>query len=166
MAMSVAELQHAILGLPKKDYFTLLHWFADQDREAGSGDLNPDAELARNEAQRAIAEDAMRRGVLLDLSLETHGDPAWIAPAQAQASGARSKAQATAVKPKTARQLRERCKALPRDEFYALLYWFLSYDNDLWDRQMEEDAANGKWEVWARDARESAERGELFDMPT
>ena len=166
MSMTVGQLQHAILALPKKDYFTLLRWFADQDTEGSSGDLDADAEWAGHEAQRAVAEDAMRRGVLLDLSYETHGGPAWTSSGRAGAADAQSKAQATAVKPKTVRQIREGCKALPVEEFRALLYWFLAYDNDFWDRQMGEDAAAGKWDAWAREARQDAKRGELFDIPS
>ncbi len=166
MSMTAGQLQHAILALPRKDYFALLRWFADQDTEKSSGDIDADAEWAGHEAQRAIAEDAIRRGVLLDLSYEMYGGPAWTSSARTGATDAQSKTQVTAVKPKTARQIRKGCKALPEDEFRALLYWFLSYDNDLWDRQMEEDAAAGKWEMREREAREAEERGELFDMPT
>ena len=43
-------------------------------------------------------------------------------------------------------KLKQAILALPKDDYYALLHWFVEYDNELWDRQMEEDAEAGKLE--------------------
>ena len=143
MAASLAELQLAILALPKDDYFALLRWFADRDTEENSEDIDADAEWARHEAQRAFVEDAIRHGVLLDISFAIFGWPTWAVSTYGTTEGSDFEAQA-AVNPLTAGQIMERCRALQKDDFHALLYWFLDYDNDFWDRQMEEDAAAGR----------------------
>ena len=164
MSMNVAQLQHAILALPKKEYFALLHWFNERDTESAAVNIDADAEWDRQEAQRAIAEDALRRGILLDLSVEANGGPAWPDSPRSGASGTRSRASGAAVLSKTAKQLQERCLALPKDEFYALQYWFLAFDNDLWDRQMEEDAAAGKLDFLLAEAEEDEDLGTLQDL--
>jgi len=35
-------------------------------------------------------------------------------------------------------------KKLTREELTALRAWFAEYDSDVWDRQIEDDAASGK----------------------
>ena len=95
----------------------------------------------------------MRRGILLDLSFEAYGCPAWAISARRLVESSVSEAQESAANPMTVEQIMERVKALPKDEFYALQHWFLSYDNDLWDWEMEEDAANGRLDFLLNDSK-------------
>ena len=62
-------------------------------------------------------------------------------------------------------KLKQAILALPKDDYYALLHWFVEYDNELWDRQMEEDAEAGKLEFLAKEAADAKRRGELFQLP-
>lgn len=152
MNVSLAELQYSILALPQKDYFSLLRWFHDRELEDCPEDLDADAEWARHESQRTIAEDATHRGVLLDISFEAHGCPAWAISARRVAEGGVSEAKESLPYPMTAGQIVAQAKALPKVEFYALLHWFLSYDNDLWDWEMEQDAAAGRLDLLLKDS--------------
>lgn len=49
-------------------------------------------------------------------------------------------------------KLEREVQSLSRDEMPAFRAWFLKYDSDEWDRQIEEDAQSGKLESLAEEA--------------
>ncbi|NJM69800.1 MAG: hypothetical protein HC862_05995 [Scytonema sp. RU_4_4] len=52
----------------------------------------------------------------------------------------------------TLEQLEAAILTLPPDEFQKLMKWFLDLDYQRWDKQLEEDIANGKLEELAQEA--------------
>lgn len=59
----------------------------------------------------------------------------------------------------TVEKLERDIKKLTRDELTALRAWFVEYDSDEWDHQIEEDAASGKLDKLARQAIEVHKAG-------
>ena len=41
-------------------------------------------------------------------------------------------------------QIEDEIKSLPRQEFGKLRDWFQKYENELWDKQIEDDSKSGK----------------------
>ena len=67
--------------------------------------------------------------------------------------------------PVTLEELQRAILALPADDFRKFRSWFLDYHNELWDRELEEDAAAGRLDFLAEEAKEDAQLGELHDLP-
>ena len=53
---------------------------------------------------------------------------------------------------------------LDHDEFAQLLAWMNERDWDEWDREIEEDSANGKLDEFMREAREAHRRGASTEL--
>ena len=65
----------------------------------------------------------------------------------------------------TLEELQRAILALSADDFREFRHWFLDYHNELWDREMEEDAAAGKFDFLVAEVEEAKRRGELYDLP-
>ena len=65
----------------------------------------------------------------------------------------------------TLEKLQQAILALPSDDYRKLRNWVIDYDNELWDREMEEEAAAGRLDFLAEEAKEAKRRGELYDLP-
>ncbi len=57
------------------------------------------------------------------------------------------------------KEIEQRIRRLSRNELTAFRDWFLSYDAEAWDRQIERDAAAGKLDDLADEARSAHEAG-------
>jgi predicted nucleic acid-binding protein len=53
---------------------------------------------------------------------------------------------------------------LTHDELVEFRKWFADYDGELWDRQIEADAAAGKFDELAAEALAEFERGETTEL--
>ena len=53
---------------------------------------------------------------------------------------------------------------LPEDEYRQLASWLREYDWEAWDRQIEEDSANGKLDQLAAQAEAAKQQGTLKDL--
>jgi len=53
---------------------------------------------------------------------------------------------------------------LTPEEFSAFRAWLAEYDAELWDRQIERDAAAGKFDALGEEALREFERGEYTDI--
>jgi hypothetical protein len=60
--------------------------------------------------------------------------------------------------------IEKRVKDLPPDELASFRKWFLEFDNDLWERQIESDAAAGKLDALADEALRQHEKGETSEL--
>jgi len=56
-------------------------------------------------------------------------------------------------------EIEQRIRRLSRSELTAFRDWFLSYDAEAWDRQIERDAAAGRLDELADEARAAHEAG-------
>ena len=56
-------------------------------------------------------------------------------------------------------EIESRIKELDADELGVLRRWFLEFDVDVWDRQIEADARLGKLDSLADNARKDHEHG-------
>jgi DNA repair photolyase len=54
---------------------------------------------------------------------------------------------------------------LPRAEAARLAVWFAQRDAELWDREMEEDAASGRLDFLAQEGESEYRSGTLRDWP-
>ncbi|MEX0696035.1 MAG: hypothetical protein WEB85_08150 [Dongiaceae bacterium] len=57
------------------------------------------------------------------------------------------------------KEIEQRIRRLSRNELTAFRDWFLSYDAEAWDRQIERDAAAGRLDELADEARGAHEAG-------
>ncbi len=55
-------------------------------------------------------------------------------------------------------------ESLPENEYSQFRQWFLERDWEKWDRQIEADAASGKLDFLAKEARDSKAKGRLKDL--
>jgi len=53
---------------------------------------------------------------------------------------------------------------LTREELSAFREWFVEYDWQAWDRELEQDAAAGKLDKLAAEAREEFKRGKTKEI--
>lgn len=60
--------------------------------------------------------------------------------------------------------IEKRVKGLSPDELASFRKWFLEFDNDLWDRQIESDAADGRLDAFADEALRQHEKGETSEL--
>ena len=65
---------------------------------------------------------------------------------------------------KTVEEIQEAIKSLPKDEYRQLMLWFAEHDWEVWDREIEEDAAGGKLEHLAGRAEEANRRSTLRNL--
>jgi hypothetical protein len=56
-------------------------------------------------------------------------------------------------------KIEQQIRELNREELAALRDWFLAYDADAWDRQIERDARAGKLDRLAEEARTDYKAG-------
>ena len=54
---------------------------------------------------------------------------------------------------KTLQQVEEAVRSLPPQELSAFREWFLQFDADTWDQQLERDAAAGRLDRFAEEAQ-------------
>ena len=57
------------------------------------------------------------------------------------------------------KEIQQRIRRLSRSELTAFRDWFLNYDAEAWDRQIERDAAAGRLDELADEARSAHEAG-------
>ena len=57
------------------------------------------------------------------------------------------------------KEIQQRIRRLSRSELTAFRDWFLNYDAEAWDRQIERDAAAGRLDELADEARAAHEAG-------
>ena len=55
-------------------------------------------------------------------------------------------------------------KSLSKEELSALRHWFVAFDADTWDAQIEVDAAAGKLDTLAKDALAEYEAGKAKEI--
>lgn len=60
--------------------------------------------------------------------------------------------------------LEKEIEALSADELKSLREWFIEFDSNAWDRQIEADAASGKLDELAKKAIASYKRGESTEI--
>ena len=53
---------------------------------------------------------------------------------------------------------------LPADEFAKFRAWFVEFDSDAWDRQIEEDANAGRLDALAEEALEDYRSGRTTEL--
>lgn len=64
----------------------------------------------------------------------------------------------------TLEQIEAAILTLPSDEFEKLRRWFLDLDYQRWDRQLEQDVADGKLEALAEEAIAEFEAGDCREI--
>ncbi len=55
-------------------------------------------------------------------------------------------------------------KRLPKKDLARFRKWFADYDAAIWDRQLEADAASGKLDALAQEARREHRRGQTKEL--
>ncbi|HYI08203.1 MAG TPA: hypothetical protein VEK57_03950 [Thermoanaerobaculia bacterium] len=60
--------------------------------------------------------------------------------------------------------LEQEVQSLTAEELAAFRRWFIEYDWELWDRQLERDVAAGKLDQLAAEALAEDERGETTEL--
>ena len=56
--------------------------------------------------------------------------------------------------------IKKEVKSLNSEELSQFRSWFLEFDSDTWDAQIEQDATSGKLDNLAQEALEAHERGQ------
>ena len=64
----------------------------------------------------------------------------------------------------TIETLEEQVKALSRDDLSQFRQWFLEWDSDEWDRQIERDARAGKLDALASEALSEYNAGKAREI--
>ncbi len=64
----------------------------------------------------------------------------------------------------TVEKIERDIRELPASDLRRLREWFVQYDAGLWDRQIEEDAAQGKLESFAAEAVEEHQAGSAGEI--
>lgn len=60
--------------------------------------------------------------------------------------------------------LEREIETLNRDELSAFREWFLEYDSEAWDREIEQDVAAGKLDQFAAEVLAEFKRGETKEI--
>jgi hypothetical protein len=60
--------------------------------------------------------------------------------------------------------LEREIEKLTREELSAFREWFLEHDWRAWDRELEQDVADGKLDKFAAEAREEFKRGKTKEI--
>ena len=60
----------------------------------------------------------------------------------------------------TLSEIEKQVAQLPVTEFAEFREWFLRFDGDRWDEQIEKDVAKGKLDVFAQEALNEFRRGQ------
>lgn len=58
----------------------------------------------------------------------------------------------------TIQEIEDAIKRLPEADLAALRAWFTEFDAEVWDRQLEHDAAHGRLDALADEAARDAQR--------
>ena len=64
----------------------------------------------------------------------------------------------------TLHDLENAISGLPPDELAKFRAWFVEFDNDAWDRQIEQDANSGKLDRLAEEALEDYHSGRTTEL--
>ena len=62
------------------------------------------------------------------------------------------------------KEIEQRIRRLSRNELTAFRDWFLSYDTEAWDRQIEADVKAGKQDKLVEEARADIKAGRIRDL--
>lgn len=62
-------------------------------------------------------------------------------------------------------EIQQAVSKLSRDELGAFRKWFWEFDQDAWDKEMEEDVATGRFDSLIRDIDKDIRARELTDLP-
>nr|VFJ53595.1 MAG: hypothetical protein BECKFM1743C_GA0114222_101264 [Candidatus Kentron sp. FM]VFJ53685.1 MAG: hypothetical protein BECKFM1743A_GA0114220_101182 [Candidatus Kentron sp. FM]VFK14634.1 MAG: hypothetical protein BECKFM1743B_GA0114221_103322 [Candidatus Kentron sp. FM] len=63
-----------------------------------------------------------------------------------------------------AEQIQSQIEALPRQEYIRLARWFYERDEEVWDREIENDAESGRLDFLMEEAMEEKNTGKLQDL--
>ncbi|MBI3118329.1 MAG: hypothetical protein HYZ00_06570 [Candidatus Hydrogenedentes bacterium] len=61
-------------------------------------------------------------------------------------------------------EIEQAIQGLNRQELSALRRWFIAFDADAWDREIEEDARAGRLDALAREAAEDYKAGRSTEL--
>jgi len=61
-------------------------------------------------------------------------------------------------------KLEQEIQQLSREELAAFREWFVQYDSEEWDRQIEDDALSGKLDALASEALTAHEAGKTREL--
>jgi hypothetical protein len=64
----------------------------------------------------------------------------------------------------TVHEIEDAVRQLPRTDLAAFRAWFAEFDAEIWDRQMEEDAAAGRLDALANQALDDLRGGRCTDL--
>nr|VFK42255.1 MAG: hypothetical protein BECKSD772F_GA0070984_111811 [Candidatus Kentron sp. SD]VFK48161.1 MAG: hypothetical protein BECKSD772E_GA0070983_11156 [Candidatus Kentron sp. SD]VFK77677.1 MAG: hypothetical protein BECKSD772D_GA0070982_10016 [Candidatus Kentron sp. SD] len=64
----------------------------------------------------------------------------------------------------TAEQIQARIETLPHAEYIKLVHWFYERDQEIWDREIENDAGLGKLDFLMEEAIEEKSAGKLREL--
>ena len=62
------------------------------------------------------------------------------------------------------RNIESRIKELPPKELTAFREWFIKFDAEAWDREIEADSQEGRLDFLVGEAREEKAKGTLKDL--
>ncbi len=64
----------------------------------------------------------------------------------------------------TVHEIEQAIRALPPQDLTALRDWFAAFDAEIWDRQMEQDAAAGRFDRFAEEALRDLAEGRCTEL--
>ena len=64
----------------------------------------------------------------------------------------------------TIHEIEQAIRALPSQDLVALRGWFATFDAEIWDRQLEQDAAAGRLDRFAEEALRDLAGGRCTDL--
>lgn len=64
-----------------------------------------------------------------------------------------------------AQELEAAVSKLSREELAVFRKWFSQFDQDAWDKEIEEDAAAGKFDALVREVEDDIRAGRVTDLP-
>jgi hypothetical protein len=64
----------------------------------------------------------------------------------------------------TVHEIEQAIRALEPQDVAALRDWFVAFDAEIWDRQMEEDSAAGRLDRFAEEALRDLNEGRCADL--
>jgi predicted transcriptional regulator len=65
----------------------------------------------------------------------------------------------------TVQEIKDAVSKLSREELAAFRKWFIEFDWEAWDKEIEEDSAAGRFEAVIREVDEDIRAGRLTDLP-
>ena len=64
----------------------------------------------------------------------------------------------------TLEEIEEAIRQLPPEKLQAFRAWFVDFDAQLWDREIEEDAAAGRLDQFAEEALRDRDQGRCTEL--